>query len=107
MKKKTLFAALFLTLALVGCGEEEPVKTPEVLGTLEPSTQVTEESETETETETETEEPEEEFRVITEREYERKGSVYEFSYSSTENHARENKLCTIEVETVGGDLRVY
>ena len=68
MKKKTLFAALFLTLALVGCGEEEPVKTPEVLGTLEPSTQVTEESETETETETETEEPEEEFRIITERE---------------------------------------
>lgn len=46
-------------------------------------------------------------RVITEREYERKGSVYEFSYSSTENHARENELCTIEVETVGGDLRVY
>lgn len=46
-------------------------------------------------------------RVITEREYERKGSVYEFSSSHSESQARENKLCTIEVETVGGDLRVY
>lgn len=67
MKKKTLFATVVLMLFLAGCGEEEPIKTPEALGTIEPSTEAIMETETNTEPES-TEPEEEEIKVITERE---------------------------------------
>lgn len=46
-------------------------------------------------------------RLITERAYEKNGNIYTFSCSSEGDAQTPKRLCTIQTETVGGDLCIY